>query len=88
MQVVGGRWAEAVTLAREAGAVRLIGPAPGDTTPLAGQTNGSVICLKRTGEVILWPADRTRNPPRPQPADIGVEIEPIEPADSHAGHVI
>src|ERR1041384_5905374 len=33
MQAAGGRWSEALALARRAGDVRLIGPAPGDTTP-------------------------------------------------------
>jgi hypothetical protein len=38
MQAAGGRWSEALALARRAGDVRLIGPAPGDTTPSAGRT--------------------------------------------------
>ena len=38
MQAAGGRWAEALVLARSLGTVRLVGPPPGDTTPSAGSS--------------------------------------------------
>src|SRR5262245_13987142 len=36
MQAAGGRWTEALALARSLGDVRLVGPVSGDTTPSAG----------------------------------------------------
>src|SRR5438132_1585517 len=38
MQAAGGRWDEALVLARRSGEVRLVGPPAGDTTPSAGRS--------------------------------------------------
>ena len=38
MQAAGARWSEAAALAHRSGEVRLVGPAPGDTTPSAGRS--------------------------------------------------
>jgi hypothetical protein len=38
MEAAGGRWTEALALARRTGEVRLVGAAPGDSTPGAGRT--------------------------------------------------
>ncbi len=38
MQAAGGRWTEALALARRSGDVRLVGAVPGDTTPSGGRS--------------------------------------------------
>ena len=38
MQAAGGRWAEALALARRSGEVRFVGALPGDTLPTAGRS--------------------------------------------------
>lgn len=39
MQAAGGRWSDALTLARQLGEVRLVGAPPGDSTPSGGRSS-------------------------------------------------
>ncbi len=59
MQAAGGRWSEAVVLARRSGEVRLVGPPPGDTTPSAGRSRlaAAVAAARGTGRPVLVVTD-------------------------------
>lgn len=55
MQAAGGRWNEALALARRTGDVRLIGPPPDDTTASAGRSQlaPAVAAAQSTGRAIV-----------------------------------
>jgi len=59
MQAAGGRWSEALALARRSGTVRLVGPPPGDTTPSAGRSRlaAAVAAARGAGRPVLVVTD-------------------------------
>ena len=59
MQAAGGRWSEALALARRSGEVRLIGVVAGDTTPSAGRSRlaGALTAASSTGRSVIVVTD-------------------------------
>ncbi len=59
MQAAGGRWAEALELARELGEVRLVGVPPGDTLPTGGNSRlqPAIISAQASGRPVVLVTD-------------------------------
>ena len=59
MQAAGGRWAEALTLARDAGEVRLVGPPSPDSSPSAGRSRlaGALAAARAGGRPVIVISD-------------------------------
>lgn len=59
MQAAGGRWSEALALARRSGEVRLVGPPQGDTMPSAGRSrlSGALAAARAGGRPVIVISD-------------------------------
>jgi hypothetical protein len=59
MQAAGGRWAEALALARQSGELRLVGVPPGDSTPSAGRSRlaGAIAGARSAGRRVIVVTD-------------------------------